>query len=94
MHEKDMHSTVFQSARSLGAARAAAQYLPEHVKKDVLAYIERQHLKIDDWDTHPSWPEATVLRGQALTLANRVVEAAFVNVGGRSQSKAPTTAHF
>jgi hypothetical protein len=84
--ERDKFSTVFQSARSLGAARAAAEFLPDTGKAAVLRHLEQQHARMDLWDLEPNWTEATALRQQALSLAGRVVEAAFVNVGGKAHS--------
>lgn len=82
--QKDMHSTVFQSARSLGAARAAAEYLPHQQRQEVLYYVEQQHLQMDLWDKKPAWDTATQLRYQALRLADRVIGAAYTTVGGRA----------
>ena len=84
LNEKDMHSTVFQAARSLGAARAAAAFLPSTAREQVEQRIEMQHLKMEDWDLQPGWSSATELRKQALDLASDVISAAFVNVGGKA----------
>lgn len=86
MTEADMHSTVYQSARSLGVARAAAGYLPETGRQQLVARIEGQHQKMDQWDSTPDWPSATALRVQAIQLAGLAVQAAFTSVGGRSHS--------
>ncbi len=82
--EKDMHSTVFQSARSLGAARAAAEFLPESARTAVLHHLDELHQTMDRWDQSPDWSSAAQIRHKALDTASRVIEAAFVNVGGRS----------
>lgn len=82
----DMHSTVYQSARSLGVTRAAAQYLPSSSGSALKQRIEEQHAKMDQWDRQPSWPTATKLRVEAIQLASQAVQAAFMNVGGRSHA--------
>lgn len=82
---KDMHSTAFQGARSLGAARAAADFLPAGYRHGALARIESLHDQMDLWDTAPDWEGATRLRARALRLGRQVLEAAIVSVGGRSQ---------
>jgi alkylation response protein AidB-like acyl-CoA dehydrogenase len=84
--EKDKHSTVFQAARSLGAARAASEFLPQTARLEVTHKLEEHHCAMDAWDARPVWNQATELRRVALRLAARVVEAAFVNVGGRAHS--------
>ena len=84
LQEKDMHSTVFQASRSLGVARAAAIFLPRHAREAALGLLESQHLKMDKWDQSPNWPQATTLRREALSLAGQVIEAAYVNEGGKA----------
>lgn len=83
LNERDMHSTVFQAARSLGAARAAAEFLPDSAKAEVECHLASQHDAMDDWDQNPGWETAIMLRQKALTLAADVIAAAFVNVGGK-----------
>ena len=82
--EKDVHSTVFQSARSLGAARAASRFLDETLQAQVLEKIEEQHSKMDAWDENPDGESSTRLRFEALQLADRVVGAAYAAVGGKA----------
>lgn len=82
---KDMHSTAFQGARSLGAARAAAEFLPPTYSLGALARIESLHEQMDAWDRTPDWAGATRLRARALQLGRQVLEAAVVSVGGKSQ---------
>jgi len=84
--DKDKHSTVFQSARSLGAARAASRFLSESGADAVREALEQQHRKMDAWDESPSWETATSLRVEALGLARKVLEAAYVTVGGKAHS--------
>lgn len=86
LQDKDKHSTVFQAARSLGAARAASRFLTDSGKEAVRSEIDRHHDRMDVWDENPNWQVATTLRRQALELANKVVKAAFVQVGGRAHT--------
>lgn len=88
MAEQDMHSTVYQSSRSLGVARAAATFLPGSAQESLLARLETQHQKMDRWDQSPSWPSASALRMEAIELAARSVQAAFMSVGGRAHALA------
>ncbi|MCA9778347.1 MAG: hypothetical protein KC800_16585 [Candidatus Eremiobacteraeota bacterium] len=82
--EKDMHSTVFQSARSLGVARAASRFLDQTLQSQVLEKIDEHHGKMDAWDENPDWEGSTQLRFEALQLADRVVGAAYAAVGGKA----------
>lgn len=82
--EKDMHSTVFQAARSLGAARAASKFLDDGLQDSVARRLEEQHLKMDAWDERPDWEGSTRLRFEALQLADQVVGAAYSAVGGKA----------
>lgn len=82
MNEKDMHSTVMQCGRSLGAARAAARFLPPSGEEQLLARVEDLHARMDAWDQSPCWPTATALRVDALKLASLAVQSAFVCAGG------------
>lgn len=86
MNRADMHSTVLQSSRSLGVARAAAQHLPDTANAQLLGHIERQHEKMDSWDIKPDWSQATSLRQEALELAALAIQTALVTVGGRAHS--------
>ena len=86
MNEAAMHSTVFQAARSLGVARAAAGFLPCTAADQLLARIERQHEKMDAWDLSTSWPAATALRKEAIELAAVAVQTALVCVGGQAHA--------
>lgn len=86
LQESDKHSTVYQSARSLGAARAAANFLDPGAQQTVLDALEKQHQMMDAWDHKAEWKSATELRRQALSLTARVIEAAFVQVGGKAHS--------
>jgi hypothetical protein len=82
--QKDMHSTVFQAARSLGAARAASRFLPPTEEAAVREHLENQHRKMDAWDESPVWDGATQLRYEALQIASRVVGGAYAAVGGKA----------
>ena len=82
--EKDMHSTVFQAARSLGAARAASRFLDGDLRDAVCEELEKQHLKMDAWDEEPDWEGSTRLRYEALRLTDQVVGAAYSAVGGKA----------
>lgn len=82
--EKDMHSTVFQSARSLGAARAAARFLSAETQKAVEEKLEVLHRQMDQWDQSPNWQSATELRKEALVFCGKVIQAAYVEVGGKA----------
>lgn len=84
LDEQDVHSTVFQSARSLGAARAAARFLPESQERAVLEQIAHHHRAMDAWDQAPDPERSTGLRFEALQLAARVVGAAYASVGGKA----------
>jgi hypothetical protein len=84
LDEKDMHSTVFQGARSLGAARAAARFLPSAQEEALSVYLEQQHQKMDAWDENPTWDGATQLRYESLQIASRVVGASYAAVGGKA----------
>ena len=86
MNQADMHATVMQSSRSLGVARACAEFLPATAQQALLGRIERIHFAMDRWDTQPTWPTATELRVQALVLSASVVAAAFAAVGGRANA--------
>jgi hypothetical protein len=82
--EKDMHSTVFQAARSLGAARAASRFLEDGLRDAVSERLEKQHLKMDAWDEKPDWDGSTRLRFEALRLTDQIVGAAYSAVGGKA----------
>jgi alkylation response protein AidB-like acyl-CoA dehydrogenase len=82
----DMHSTVFQAARSLGVARAAARHLPSTAAEHLVVRVEAQHDKMNAWDNSPSWPRATALRKEALELASLAVKTAFVCAGGQAHT--------
>lgn len=86
LQDRDKHSTVFQASRSLGAARAASQFLTHSGTQAVRAELDKHHSRMDAWDESPTWEGATTLRRQALELANKVVKAAFVQVGGRAHA--------
>lgn len=85
LHQKDMHSTVYQGARSLGVARAAGAFLPPEAAQRVEQRIEHLHRRMDEWDLNPNWPDATTLRRACLQIACRAVEAGLVAEGGKSQ---------
>ncbi len=85
LHQKDMHSTVYQGARSLGIARAAGRFLPEQPARRVLKKIDHMHRKMEEWDLNPTWPEATELRLECIRLASRTIEGAFITEGGKAQ---------
>ena len=84
LNEKDMHSTVFQAARSLGAARAASLFMTDDLKLKMEHGLEEMHRQLDAWDKNPNWIDATTLRQKALKLAGLAVETAFVQVGGKA----------
>ena len=84
LDEKDMHSTVFQAARSLGASRAASRFLPPDEAQAVVEHLDCHHQKMDRWDESPNWETATQLRYQALQFAGSVVGAAYAAVGGKA----------
>lgn len=84
--QKDMHSTVFQAARSLGAARAASSFLSSDLAQGVEQQLELQHSAMEQWDKNPSWAHATELRKIALRFTRLTIEAAFVSTGGKAHS--------
>lgn len=84
LDQKDMHSTVFQAARSLGAARAAARFLSSQDQTRVEEHLEEHHRRMDRWDRAPDWESATELRFEALRIAERVIGAAYTSVGGKA----------
>lgn len=86
MHSKDMHSTVYQSARSLGVVRAAREFLPAGSAAGVAQRAEQLHQDMDAWDDRPEWPGATELRCRAIELATATTSAALMAVGGRSHA--------
>ena len=79
----DRHSTVYQSARSLGVARACARFLNDTAQAEILKTIHTLHEEMDRWDLYPEWPRGAELRCRAIELANLTVQAAFVTIGGR-----------
>ncbi len=86
MNSSDRHSTVDQSARSLGVARAAARFLEKSERESLLGHIERLHQDMDSWEHSLDWLGAVQLRKKAVQLAGLAVQTAFVTVGGRSHS--------
>ncbi len=86
MSQDDQHSTVFQSSRSLGVARAAAEFLPASARDRLLDRLEAQHQKMDAWDQRPAWASAVALRKEALELAALAVQAALMSSGGAAHS--------
>lgn len=84
LNTKDMHSTVFQAARSLGAARAASHFMKDDLRAEMEHGLEGIHTQLDAWDKTPTWTEATTLRQKALKLAGMAIETAFVQVGGKA----------
>jgi alkylation response protein AidB-like acyl-CoA dehydrogenase len=86
MGQTDMHHTVFQSARSLGVARAAGRYLPQSAAQRLLKQLQEQHEKMDAWDGEPEWSSATLLRKEAMSLATAALQAALACVGGSAHS--------
>ena len=84
LNEKDMHSTVFQAARSLGAARAASRFMKDELREEMEQGLEGLHCQLDAWDESPNWADATALRQRALKLAGSAIETAFVQVGGKA----------